>query len=153
MPATDDVAGVYAEGRTLLLGDGEGRPFEPQVGMEIAGARSFKGGLIVRFAGVRDRDAAELLRGRTLLMAAAEARPLEADEYFFHDLAGLEVFTVAGERVGRVTDLYEVGPGHHLGVDDGRRERLVPFIEAIVREVDLKAGRIVIDPPAGLLDA
>lgn len=153
MPATDDVAGVFAEGRTLLLGDAEGRPFEPTVGMEIAGAREFKGGLIVRFAGVRDRDTAGVLRGRTLLMPAAEARPLEDDEYFLHDLVGLEVFTVAGERVGRVTELYETGPGHYLGIADGERERLVPFIQAIVREVDVKGGRIVIDPPPGLLDA
>lgn len=153
MPATDDVAGVYAEGRNLRLGDGEGRPFEPVVDLEVAGVRGFKDGLIVRFAGVRDRNAAEVLRGRTLLMRASEARPLEDDEYFLHDLVGLEVFTAAGERVGRVTELYEAGPGHYLAVNDGERERLVPFIGAIVREVHLEARRIVIEPPPGLLDA
>jgi 16S rRNA processing protein RimM len=151
-PATDDVAGIYTKGRSLLIGDSEGRPDESGRAVTIAGAREFKGGFIVRFENVRDRDAAEVLRGRTLLIRPEEARPLEAGEFFLHDLAGLEVCTTEGDVVGRIIEIYEGGPGHLLGIDDGERERLVPFIERIVRAVDLEAGRVVIEAIPGLLD-
>lgn len=152
VPATDDVAGVYAQGRELRVGDADGRPAESGLSLSVQGAREFKGGLIVRFEDVRDRDAAEALRGRTLLIRREEARPLDSGEYFLHDLVGLEVWSSDGERVGRVAAVYEGGAGHFLGVDDGRRERLVPFAGRIVRNVDLEAGRIVIEPIPGLLE-
>lgn len=151
-PATDDVAGLYSEGRSLLIGDSEGRPDESGLALTIAGARGFKGGLIVRFEDVRDRNAAEVLRGRTLLARADEIRPLAAGEFFVHDLVGLEVETVEGRPVGRVVEIYETGPGHMLEVDDGAHTHLIPFNERLVREVDVKAGRIVIDAIPGLLD-
>jgi 16S rRNA processing protein RimM len=118
----------------------------------VQAARPFKGGLIIRFEGVEDRSAAEPLRDRTLLLAVEEVRPLEANEYFLHDLSGLEVKTIAGEVIGRVLEVYEAGPSHFLGVDDGERERLIPFTGQIVREVDMEAGTIVIEPIPGLLD-
>lgn len=152
MPATDDVAGVYAQGRQLWVGDpDEAAPRGGQT-LTVSAARAFKGGLIVSFTDVRDRNAAELLRGRALLIRADEARPLETGEYFLHDLAGLEVETEAGERLGRVREVYEGGVGHYLGVDDGERERLIPFEGRIVRDVDLARRRIIIAPPPGLLD-
>ncbi len=152
MPATDDVAGVFAPGRELRLGDAEGRADVDVATLTVVKARAFKGGLIVRFAAIEDRRAAEALRGRTLLIQAGDARPLEADEYFLHDLVGLEVFAADGERVGRVVEVYEGGPGHFLGVDDGEREHVIPFTRQIVRRVDLEAGRIVIEVIAGLLE-
>jgi 16S rRNA processing protein RimM len=152
MPATDDVAGVYAIGRTLRVGDGEGHATEPELDLTVAGVRPFKGGLIARFEELADRNAAEAVRGRTLLMPAEDVRPLEPDEYFLHDLVGLEVRTPAGVRLGKVTELYERGPGYLLAIDDGERELLIPFGSQMVREVDLEAGVITIDPIPGLLD-
>jgi 16S rRNA processing protein RimM len=151
-PATDDVAGIYSEGRSLLIGDSEGRPDESGLALTIAGARGFKGGLIVRFEDVRDRNAAEVLRGRTLLISPEDARPLEAGEFFLHDLVGLEVETTDGQQVGRVVEIYESGSGHLLEVDDGTRGHLIPFSDQLVREVDVQAGRIVIEVIPGLLD-
>jgi 16S rRNA processing protein RimM len=152
MPATEDVAGIYAKGHALRVGDPEGRAYEPELILTVQAARDFKGGLIVRFEGVHDRNAAEVLRGRTLLIPPDEARPLEEDEYFIHDLAGLEVCTAEGEVVGRVSEVYEGGPGHILAIDDGERERLIPFSDHIVREVDIEGARIVIEAIPGLLD-
>ena len=152
MPATDDVAGVYAKGRELVLGDPEGQPYEPETPIEIEGVRPFKKGLLVRFRDADDRNAVEPLRGRTLLIRRGDARPLETGEFFIHDLEGLEVRTVQGGRVGEVTEVYETGTGHCLGVDDGEREHLIPFSRHVVKEVDTEKGRIIIDPPPGLLD-
>ncbi len=151
MPATDDVAGVFAPGHELRLGDSEGRPDVEGAVVIVHTARPFKGGLIVRFREIDERAAAEALQGRTLLIAAEEARPLEDDEYFLHDLVGLEVRAQAGERIGVVVEVYESGPGHLLGVNDGEREHLIPFNRQIVRRVDLQGGVIVVEPIPGLL--
>lgn len=151
MPATDDVAGVFAPGRGLRWGDPEGRPESGGDVLTVHSVRPFKGGLLVRFREVDDRAAAEGLQGRTLLIAAEEARPLEEDEYFLHDLVGLEVRTPGGERIGRVAEIYEGGAVHLLGVDDGEREHLIPLNRQIVRRVDLKEGAIVVEPIPGLL--
>ncbi len=152
VPATDDVAGVYAQGRGLRVGDAGGRLEGLELSLTVQAAREFKGGLIVRFEGVRDRDSAEALRGRTLLIRREEARPLESGEYFLHDLVGLEMWSAEGERVGRVAAVYEGGAGHFLNVDDGEREHLIPFAGRIVRKVDLEAGRIIIEAIPGLLE-
>jgi len=152
VPATDDVAGVYATGRALRVGDSAGRADEFDVTLTVLAARKFKGGLIVRFEGVGDRNAAEVLRGRTLLIPQQDARPLEAGEYFLHDLIGLEVRLAEGEVMGRVTEVYEGGPGYLLAVDDGERERVIPFAGQFVKEVEVEAGWIVIEPIPGLLD-
>lgn len=152
MPATDDVAGVYAVGRGLRLGDATGRPYPGRSSLTVTAARGSKGGVIVHFAEVEDRNAAELLKGRTLLIAAGEARPLEEDEYFFHDLIGLEVESADGGRVGRVVEVYEGGAVPYLGVSDGSRERLLPFARVVVRQVDLEGRRLVIEVLPGLLD-
>jgi 16S rRNA processing protein RimM len=152
MPATVDVAGVYAQGRVLRLGDSEGRAQEDEAVLTVSLAREFKGGLIVRFAGVPDRNAAELLRGLTLLVPAHEVRPLEEGEFFLHDLVGLQVETAEGQVIGRVGEVYEAGAGHFLSVVGGERERLIPFSGRLVREVDVEAGRIVIEAIPGLLE-
>jgi 16S rRNA processing protein RimM len=151
-PVTDDVAGIFEEGRSLRLGDRDGRPDESGLALTIQAAREFKGGLICRFEGVRDRNAAEVLRGRSLLISHEDVRPLEVGEYFLHDLVGLEVRTVDGVTVGHVVEIYETGSGHVLGVADGERERLIPFADRIVKEIDMDERLIVIEPLPGLLD-
>ncbi|MGH7505131.1 MAG: ribosome maturation factor RimM, partial [Longimicrobiales bacterium] len=74
-------------------------------------------------------------------------------EVFYHQLLGAEVVTVDGSVIGRVREVFETEPAHLLEVqsDEGRLH-LIPFAERIVRRVDVDAGRITIDPPAGLLE-
>lgn len=152
MPATDDVAGIYAKGHALRVGDPQGLPFEPQFDLTVLAARPFKGGLIVRFDELVDRNAAEAVRGRTLLIRFQDARPLDEGEFFLHDLVGLEVRTAAGERIGAVTDVYEIGASHFLEVADGERERLIPFSRRLIREVDMQRRVVIVEPTPGLLD-
>ena len=152
MPATDDVAGIYAKGRVLLMGDPEGRISASEETLTVAGVRDYKGGLIVRFKEMADRNAAEAARGHTLLIRAEDVRPLDDGEFFLHDLGGLEVKTSDGDRVGVVTDVIEGGPGYFLAVDNGERELLIPFSGRLIVQVDVERGLVVIDPPPGLLD-
>jgi 16S rRNA processing protein RimM len=112
-----------------------------------------KGVLIMRLGGVSDRDAAEALKGvRLYLPRAALPEPGE-EEYYHADLVGLEARLTDGTALGRVKAVHEFGAGDSLEVErpDGRT-LFVPFTTAVVPEVDIKAGRLVIDPPDGLLD-
>lgn len=88
----------------------------------------------------------------TVEVPEADARELEEDEFFLHDLEGLELFDPAGERIGRVAEVQETGAGILLAIDDGSRRFDVPFVKAICTDVDVAAGRITADLPAGLRD-
>ena len=118
--------------------------------LEVVSAAPHKDGLLVVFEQIPDRNQAEELRGTTLFIAAAERRPLDDDEYWPEQLVGLQVVDVDGVRLGLVTDVLS-GPQDRLVVTTDQGERQVPFVAAIVTSVDLAAGVIVVDPPAGLL--
>jgi 16S rRNA processing protein RimM len=124
--------------------------------LTVAAIRWHSGRLIVTFEGVQDRNAAEDLRG-TLLVVDSEQIPApdDPDEFYDHQLIGLSVVTAAGRAVGEVInvlhhgqDLLVVRPDHGAA-----GETLVPFVSAIVTNVDVPGGRLVIDPPPGLLDS
>jgi 16S rRNA processing protein RimM len=128
--------------------------------LTVSSSRWHSGRLLVRFEGFADRTSAESLRGTMLVMDSADVGPVaDPDEFHDHELIGLGVVTMAGEPVGVVTDVLHQGqdllvvrtaPGSRDGPDGG--DVLVPFVAALVPEVDVRAGRLVIDPPPGLLD-
>jgi 16S rRNA processing protein RimM len=107
----------------------------------------------VQFEGVTDRESAAALRG-VVLLVPARARPslADPDDYYDTDLVGLQAWTVDGDALGPVTDVLHGPAGDYLAVHVEGRERLIPFVAAIVPEVDVTAGTVRIDPPEGLLD-
>jgi 16S rRNA processing protein RimM len=122
--------------------------------LTVAGTRWHKGALLVRFDGVGDRDAAELLRGELLTISADELPPpADPDEFHDHQLVGLRAELADGAAVGTVTDVVHGPAGELLVVArEGAGDALVPFVRDIVPTVDLAAGRVVLTPPDGLLD-
>lgn len=124
---------------------------ERRFALELTGA--LKGVLIARLDGVTDRDAAERLRGTRLYLPRAALPQPGADEYYHADLVGLAVVLRDGAALGRVRAVYDFGAGDSLEVEkpDGGVV-MVPFTEAAVPVVDIAGGRLVVDPPAGLLD-
>jgi len=92
------------------------------------------------------------MRGRYLYRPSDEVEPLEEGEVFQHDLVGLEVVTVEGERVGTVVEIFEMRPADLLEVRTGDRTVMIPFLKEVVVEVDVAGGRLVVNPPDGLLD-
>ena len=124
--------------------------------LTVAGSRWHSGRLLVRFAGCEDRNAAEELRDTILAIDSDELEPLaDPEDFYDHDLIGLQVVTAAGEPVGAVSDVLHHGQDLLVIEGTGSRsgsEILVPFVAAIVPEVDVAARRLVIDPPPGLLD-
>jgi len=114
--------------------------------MRQGGCRIHGGSLIAKFDGINDRTAAETLRGR-LVAAPREALPENRpDEFYWADLQGSAVYNSAGILLGGVVDLIDAGEHHVLRLrDEHDTERLVPFVAQFVRQVDLAAGRIVVE--------
>lgn len=115
--------------------------------------RPLKGAFAARLSGVEGREAAEALRGTRLYAARDRLPPPGEDEYYHADLIGLAVHDPGGARLGTVQAVHDHGAGDLLEVArPGRGSVLLPFTRATVPTVDLAAGRLVADPPAGLFD-
>ena len=124
-----------------------GRRFE----LRLIGAG--KGVVIARLAGVEDRNQAEALRGLRLYLPRSALPQTDADEYYHADLLGLEAVLGDGTPVGRVRAIHDFGAGDTLELArPGAPPIMVPFTRAIVPIVEPAAGRLVLDPPPGLLD-
>ena len=112
-----------------------------------------KGVVIARLSGVADRNQAEALRGLRLYLPRSALPQPEAEEYYHADLIGLEAVLGDGTPVGRVRAIHDFGAGDTLEL--ARPDAppvMVPFTRAVVPQVELAAGRLVLDPPPGLLD-
>ncbi|MFY1669124.1 ribosome maturation factor RimM [Plantactinospora sp. WMMB334] len=165
---TDDPEARFAAGAVLLTGPaasgtgpagarsvpGYGELFQVPEQVTVETVRWHQGRLLVGFEGVHDRNLAEALRGTLLWVESTELPPpADPDEFNDHQLIGLAAVTPAGDPLGEVTRI-DHAPASDLLVlrrPEGRTA-LIPFVKAIVPEVDLAAGRVVVDPPPGLLD-
>jgi 16S rRNA processing protein RimM len=102
-------------------------------------------GVVAKLAGIDDRDASEAL-GNVYFGAPREALPPPApDEYYWTDLIGLAVVNMQDQQLGQVKSLIETGANQVLVVVDGERERLLPFVEHVVKAVDVPGGSIRAD--------
>ncbi|GAB3158045.1 ribosome maturation factor RimM [Micromonospora sonneratiae] len=132
----------------------QGELFKVPDELTVEAARWHQGRLLVCFDGIYDRNVAEALRGTLLCVDSAEvAPPSDPDEFHDHQLVGLAVVDRAGEPLGEVARI-DHAPASDLLVlrRPGGRTALIPFVRAIVPEVDLANRRVVVDPPGGLLD-
>ena len=154
---TDDPAARFAPGNTLRAKSSRGGEERSYVVDQV---REHGGRLLMRLAGVDDRDTADALRGSLFVVDSDELPPIdEPDTYYDHQLEGLHVRTTTGQDVGVVAEVVHTVGGELLAVrraDSERGEVLVPFVGAIVTSVSLddrpEKGMIEIDPPEGLLD-
>lgn len=144
---TDDPGHRYALGASLHTDPPERGP------LTISAVRWHAGRLLIRFEGIPDRNAAEALQGTLLVADSATSLGGGEDDFWDHDLVGLDAVLPDGTIVGTVSDvLHPPGPSV-LVLDRGdAADALVPFVTEIVPTVDVSGGRIVIDPPDGLLD-
>jgi 16S rRNA processing protein RimM len=125
----------------------------PPAQLTVASARWHSGQLLVAFAGITDRTAAGELTGSWLSVDSSQLPETPGpDEFRDHELIGLSVWTTGGLQVGVVDDVLHYGQDLLVVRRPQDEECLVPFVQAIVPEVDLAGGVLVIDPPLGLLD-
>ena len=120
--------------------------------VRIASARPHSARLLVRFEGFDTPEDVERLRGLDLCALPGD-EPVRPEGFVFHhEAAGLVAVSRDGRPLGRVKELRDVAGRPLLVLETARGEREVPFSRPIVVAVDLAARRIVLDPPAGLLD-
>jgi 16S rRNA processing protein RimM len=146
-PWTDDPAGRFAMGSVLRTDPIEAGP------LTVESSSTGGGKLVVHFEGVDDRMAAEALRGTELLITASERPPLDdPNEFYDTDLVGMAARTVDGEELGPVRDVVHAAGADYLVIEVDGRDRLVPFVAAVVPTVDVGARVVEIDPPTGLFE-
>lgn len=119
----------------------------------IESVRSHAGRALVKFSGIDTPEDVQLLHNWTLEIPEEQARELDEDEYFLHDLPGLTLVDAEGRERGVVIDAYEGGGGILLNVKrpDGKTFEM-PFAADICTEIDLSAKRITVALPEGLDD-
>jgi 16S rRNA processing protein RimM len=121
--------------------------------LTVEAARPHGGALLVRFAGVSDRDAAAHLSGLVLTADITALPELDdPDEFYDHQLEGLAAVGPDGAMLGTVREVVHAPASDLLVLETDHGEALVPFVREIVPQVDLAGGRVVLDPPPGLLD-
>jgi 16S rRNA processing protein RimM len=103
---------------------------------------------LIMFEDIDDIDAAEALRGSVLRISGADVRPLEENEYYLYQVAGIEVRTETGEVIGAVTDVIETGANNVFVVTakDGGKELLFPSIPDVVLDLKPAEGYMVVRP-------
>ena len=120
------------------------------VGSSVRRVDAVRGGvptLVLKLAGVDDRTTAERLRGDYLEVESSEVQPLPDGSYYHWQLVGLDVVDVDGRSLGRLADVIEYPANDVYVVGLGEDEILVLALAEVVREIDLGAGRMVIDLP------
>ena len=126
-----------------LFSEDGGREFHVNLTRPIAG------GFGARIKGVETKEQADALRGTSLFVPRDRLPSLPDDEYYHADLIGLSAHDTGGALIGKVTAVYNHGAGDILEISPtGHKSALLlPFTMAIVPNVDLTAGRIVVDLP------
>ncbi len=120
---------------------------------ELALVGSSRGALIARINGVDDRNAAERLKGEKLFVARDRLPPTGTGEFYHADLIGLMAEQQDGAPLGRIIAVHDFGGGPSLEIERAAGDSvLVPFTTHVVPAVDIAGGRVVVAPPAGLLD-
>ncbi len=112
-----------------------------------------KGQLLAHLNGIEDRDAAESLKGIRLYVPKSALPETDEDEFYFSDLVGLRADLVDGGCLGKVKEVHDFGAGAILEVVvEGAETVMVPFTRAVVPVVDKVGGKVVVDPPIGLIE-
>jgi 16S rRNA processing protein RimM len=144
---TDFPESRFKPGATLFARKADG----PVEALHVQSVRFQQGRPILGLDGIGSIDEAERLAGAALKVPASEQDALPAGTFYYHELIGCEVVTAAGETIGKVASVEGTGGASRLVVRGPRNEVLIPLAEEICA-VDVAAKRIVVTPPAGLLE-
>ena len=152
-PITDAPDTVFVSGRRLFAGTATGAPSPDGEELHITAVRQHMDSVRLTIAEVPDRTAAELWRGRFLLVPQDELPPPDDDEVYIHDLLGMSVVHVDGRALGTVADTYDLPQGLMLDVRpvNGGPTYFIPWREEVLVNVDEAARMITVNPPEGLL--
>lgn len=145
-----DVEGRFDVGVELWLVESTSKPVRR---VRVVTNRPVKGGCLIRFEGIDDRDAAESLSGARLEIDRGDVPPAEDGSWYYFELVGCECSEVEHGSLGRVTNVIEDGGGLLLEVDsETRGTLLIPFVNDFLENVEVDAGLIQVRLPPGLIE-
>ncbi len=119
---------------------------------EVPSARDGRARARIWLDGISTRDEAELWTGAEVGIPEDAIAALPAGEYYWRDLIGLRCFTVDGDCLGRIEEIWPTGSNDVLVVREGTQTILIPALYEVLTQVDLQAGLVRVDPPEGLVD-
>lgn len=142
----------FSEGSELTVFQ-EGKSAET---VKVAGWRQHKQFDLLTFENIDNVNEAEKYKGSLLKIHRnqLQADELETDEYYYHDIIGLSVITDGGEELGVIKEILTPGANDVWVVqkEKGNKEILIPYIEEVVKEINLEDKKVIITPMEGLLD-
>lgn len=106
--------------------------------------------VVFKLETINDRDGAEAIQGKGVLLDSKDLPVVGEDEYYWYQLYDVPVYTKAGRELGRVSNIFSNGAQDIMVVKDRHQEYLIPILDTIIKEHSKE--RIVIDPPPGLLE-
>lgn len=121
---------------------------------QVKSYRFYRNFCITQLEGIDSISLAEAQVGKEVFVHEDDLKSLDKDQYYLHQIIGLEVITESGEIIGSVKDALFITGNELLVIENEEKgkEFYIPFTRSICREIDHKTKRIVIDPPEGLLD-
>ena len=138
---------VLTAGRQLIVEkEGQRTPHE------IESSKQNKRQILIKLRGVDGIDNARKWVGATICVDPDVLEPLEPGQYYHYQVVGLEVYALSGERIGVITRVWSTPGGELYVVQGTTKEFLIPAVKEIIEKVDFTAGRVIINPPEGLLD-
>lgn len=123
---------------------------EKRIPYKLEKSRRYKRWVLLKFAGVDDRSTAEALRGLYIEIPIDQAMPLGEDEFYEHQIIGLEVWTTEGQYLGYVTEVIFTGSNEVYVVENETEEILIPALKEVVPEIDLDKERMTVRLIEGL---
>lgn len=112
-----------------------------------------KGFDLIQFTGYNDINDVEALKGAYLQITRGQLTDLDENEFYYHEIIGCDVFTVGQEKIGTITEILNPGANDVWVVNrENGKDVLVPYIEDVVKAVDIEQAKVTIEPMEGLLD-
>ena len=119
---------------------------------QLESSKRNKRQILIKLRGVDGIDDAQKWVGATLCVDADALEPLAPGQYYHFQVVGFEVYALQGERIGIITRVWSTPGGELYVVQGATTEHLIPAVKEIIEKVDFVAGRVIINPPEGLLD-
>ncbi|MGY0691533.1 ribosome maturation factor RimM [Virgibacillus sp. FSP13] len=144
-----DFAERFAIGETLYVVMEKEDPL-PVV---IDGHRTHKGFDLIHFKGLDNINDVEHFKGAQLKITEAQLTDLDENEYYYHEIIGCDVYTTEGKMLGTIKEILAPGANDIWVVKRPQgKDLLIPYIEDVVKQIDIEANKVVIEPMEGLLD-
>ena len=142
-----DSLSVFKPGRSIIVRENGGQ----EKSREIQWVKPHTGKALISFKGIIEHNQAQALIGAELFASKEELPELEEDAHFWFDLIGMAVYTTEDKYLGRIESIIETGSNDVYVVQDDKKEVLIPALESVVLDIDIKDKRMQVDLPEGLV--